>query len=139
MISERDVIKVCMPFPNDTSGLALLKHYYICNQNNNNNKLLFKCQTQKPNMITKYGRDGFREKFYPIRSNSLVPFRQDTVVDKEQVFNLQNTTVPLIYLSQEKPSNIPISIYGNVVREISGPRSININKAKFVTLNPGCT
>ena len=87
----------------------------------------------------KYGRDRFREKFYPIRSNSLVPFRQDTVVDKEQVFNLQNTTVPLIYLSQEKPSNIPISIYENVVREITRPRSINIDKAEFVTLNPACT
>lgn len=139
MISERDVIKVYMPFPNDISGLALLKHYYICNQNINNDKVLFKCQTQKPNMITKYGIEGFREKFYPIRSNSLVPFRQDTVVDKEQVFNLQNTTVPRIYLSQEKPSNIPNSIYENVVKEISRPRRIDIDKVEFVTLNPDCT
>lgn len=128
-----------MPFPNDISGLALLKHYYICNQNINNDKVLFKCQTQKPNMITKYGIEGFREKFYPIRSNSLVPFRQDTVVDKEQVFNLQNTTVPRIYLSQEKPSNIPNSIYENVVKEISRPRRIDIDKVEFVTLNPDCT
>lgn len=42
-----------MPFPDVNSDLALIRHYYICHSNVQNNKILFKCQTHKATMIAK--------------------------------------------------------------------------------------
>lgn len=137
MIKEQDVIKVYMPFPDISSDLALFKHYYICHENINSNKIFFKCQTSKSNM-RKGGSKRFNEKFYTIRPSSFVPFRHSTVVDKEHVLKLSNTIIPLTCLSPEKPSTIPNSIYGFLVREISTKHLFEINKDIFIELNPDC-
>ncbi|MTB56610.1 hypothetical protein [Streptococcus uberis] len=139
MISEKQVIKVLMPFPNDVSGLALIKHYYICNKNNSNNKLLFKCQTQKANLIGKIGIKKFREQYFPIQASTIVPFEHQTVVDKKQLFSLLNTTISRSYLTNR---DIPDSIYNNIVKEIltdGSPKTIEINKVDFIRLNPECS
>lgn len=139
MIKEQDVIKVYMPYPDIESDLAAYQHYYICNKNINSNKIFFKCQTNKYNMITKYGGwKNFNKKFYTIRTSSFVPFIRDTVVDKEQVLKLSNTIVPLSYLSPEKPSTIPNSIYNLLVSEISTDHPFEIDKDDFIELNPDC-
>lgn len=139
MIKEKDVIKVYMPLPGMDSELARTKHYYICNQNINFSKILFKCQTQKANMITKFGgKENFNKKFCIIRPSSFVPFIRSTVVDKEQVLELLNTTIPLDCLSPEKPHTIPDSVYHTLVSEIKMENFFKINKADFIKLNPLC-
>lgn len=142
MISEKGVIKVLMPFPKANSDLALIKHYYICHSNVQNNKVLFKCQTHKPTMIAKCGGNKkFRENYYLIRAGNQVPFVRNTVVDKKQIFALNDTMIPKKYLSPEKPSNIPGQIYADVVKEIitdSNPTIRTINKEKFLELNTEC-
>ncbi|WP_074566299.1 hypothetical protein [Streptococcus equinus] len=141
MISERDVIKVFMPFPNEDSGLAVKKHYYICDKIESNDKYLFKCQTKKANLIIKNGGiKKFMNNYYIIRPSSFVPFKRETAVDKQKVFKLQDTTVPKSYLSPEKPSEIPISTYKEIITAIRnrGFRYVEIDKPKFVSLNPDC-
>ena len=142
MISEKDVIKILMPFPDINSDLALIKHYYICHSNVQNNKVLFKCQTHKATMIAKCGGNKkFREHYYLIRAGNQVPFVRNTVVDKKQIFALNDTMIPKKYLSPEKPSNIPGQIYADVVKEIitdSNPTIRTINKEKFLELNTEC-
>lgn len=139
MIKEKDVIKVYMPLPEMNSDLARTRHYYICNQNINSSKILFKCQTQKANMITRFGgRKNFNKKFCIIRPSSFVPFIKATVVDKEQVLELLNTKIPLDYLSPQKPHTIPDSVYNTLVGEIKMENFFKINKADFIQLNPLC-
>ena len=142
MISEKDVIKVLMPFPDINSDLALIKHYYIWHSNVQNNKVLFKCQTHKATMIAKCGGNKkFRENYYLIRVGNQVPFIRNTVVDKKQIFALNDTMIPKKYLSPEKPSNIPEQIYGDIVKEIitdSNPPIRVINKEKFIELDTEC-
>ena len=70
-----------------------------------------------------------------------VPFVRNTVVDKKQIFALNDTMIPKKYLSPEKPSNIPEQIYGDIVKEIitdSNPELRTINKEKFIELNDEC-
>ena len=70
-----------------------------------------------------------------------VPFVRNTVVDKKQIFALNDTMIPKKYLSPEKPSNIPEQIYGDIVKEIitdSNPALRTINKEKFIELNTEC-
>ena len=81
-----------MPFPDVNSDLALIKHYYICYSNVQNNKILFKCQNHKATMIAKCGGNKkFRESYFLIRAGDKVPFVRNTVVDKKQIFKLNNT------------------------------------------------
>ena len=131
-----------MPFPDVNSDLALIRHYYICHSNVQNNKILFKCQTHKATMIAKRGGNKqFRENYYLIRAGNHVPFVRNTVVDKKQIFKLNNTMIPKLYLSPEKPSDIPEQIYENIVKEIitdSKPAIRTINKEKFIKLNTEC-
>ena len=142
MISKKDVIKVLMPLPDVNSDLALIRHYYICHSNVQNNKILFKCQTHKATMIAKCGGNKkFRESYFLIRAGDKVPFVRNTVVDKKKIFKLNNTMIPKLYLSPEKPSDIPEQIYENIVKEIitdSKPAIRTINKEKFIKLNTEC-
>ena len=131
-----------MPFPDVNSDLALIRHYYICHSNVQNNKILFKCQTHKATMIAKCGGNKkFRECYFLIRAGDKVPFVRNTVVDKKQIFKLNNTMIPKLYLSPEKPSDIPEQIYEDIVKEIitdSKPAIRTINKEKFIKLNTEC-
>ena len=131
-----------MPFPDVNSDLALIKHYYICYSNVQNNKILFKCQTHKATMIAKCGGNKkFRENSYLIRAGNQVPFVRNTVVDKKQIFALNDTMIPKKYLSPEKPSDIPEQIYEDIVKEIitdSKPAIRTIDKEKFIKLNTEC-
>ena len=131
-----------MPFPDVNSDLALIKHYYICYSNVQNNKILFKCQTHKATMIAKCGGNKkFRESYFLIRAGDKVTFVRNTVVDKKQIFKLNNTMIPKLYLSPEKPSDIPEQIYEDIVKEIitdSKPAIRTIDKEKFIKLNTEC-
>ena len=124
------------------SELALMKHYYICCSNVQNNKQLFKCQSKKPALISRFGIQKFNKDFYTIRTSPLVPFTNDTVVDKNKVFEIQNTTIPVCYLSSSLVKDIPISIYNPIYNQIivnGHPSMIHIQKSQFVSLNPKCT
>ena len=93
-------------------------------------------------MIAKCGGNKkYRENYYLIRAGNQVPFVRNTVVDKKQIFALNDTMIPKKYLSPEKPSNIPGQIYADVVKEIitdSNPTIRTINKEKFLELNTDC-
>lgn len=93
-------------------------------------------------MIAKRGGNKqFRENYYLIRAGNHVPFVRNTVVDKKQIFALNDTMIPKKYLSPEKPSNIPEQIYRDIVKEIitdSNPALRTINKDKFIELNTEC-
>ena len=100
---------------------------------------MFKCQTHKATMIAKCGGNKkFRESYFLIRAGDKVPFVRNTVVDKKQIFKLNNTMIPKLYLSPEKPSDIPEQIYEDIVKEIitdSKPAIRTINKEKFIKLH----
>ena len=141
MISERDVIKVCMPYPKISSVLALEEHYYICCSNVQNNKILFKCQSKTAALISRIGVKKYNQDFCTIRNSTLVPFTNDTAVDKNKIFDIQNTLIPLCYLSSPQVKSIPISIYNPIYNQImhtGSPRTIHILKSQFVSLNPEC-
>ena len=93
-------------------------------------------------MIAKCGGNKkFREHYYLIRAGNQVPFVRNTVVDKKQIFALNDTVIPKKYLSPEKPSNIPEQMYGDIVKEIitdSNSPIRAINKEKFIELNTDC-
>ena len=90
-------------------------------------------------MIAKCGGNKkFRENYYLIRAGNQVPFIRNTVVDKKQIFALNDTMISKKYLSPEKTSNIPGQIYADVVKEIStdsNPTIRTINTEKFIELN----
>lgn len=140
MISERDVIKVYLPFPNVDAQLAKQKHYYICNLNNLRKKHLFKCQRFKPSMLSRGIKD-FGDSYYRVNASPAQPFKQDTVIDKKKVFQLLDTIIPLEFLNPETPKKLPEVTYNSLTTAIqsSSPQIVSIDKKIFIELNQGCS
>lgn len=53
MISEKDVIRMRIPFPTVSSQLALKAHMYICGKESAPHYGFIKCQTLKPYMLNR--------------------------------------------------------------------------------------
>lgn len=96
MISKSDVIRMRVPFPNISSGLAVKAHMYICIEGGLKKKFI-KCQTFKPS----HALSGRPPKYYiqepadPSRN----PFQNTTTIDCDKEFCVNDVEISLDLLT----------------------------------------
>ncbi|EPH65608.1 hypothetical protein [Enterococcus casseliflavus] len=95
MISERDVVKLKIAFPDISSTLAMQKHMYICVLKNPSCKKLVKCQTYKPLVHSDLSKPPYKyivERKNPTRN----PFdKPQTLIDLDKIFVVSGISLPL--------------------------------------------
>lgn len=85
MIKEKDVLRMKVPFPNISSGLAVQSHMYICSKSNGNSFGFVKVQTLKPYMINSDIIQHYvDEKANPMRN----PFRHSSRIDCDKFIHV---------------------------------------------------
>lgn len=83
MIERRDVVRLKVPFPDISSGLAVRSHMYICRQVENSVHSFVKCQSLKPWMLTSSIFQHYWDEQPDISRN---PFQHETRIDCDKEF-----------------------------------------------------
>lgn len=87
LISPKDVIRMKVPFPNMTSGLAVLAHMYICKTVKGQYHEFIKCQTLKPYMLQSRHQVQPMTHFHDEQPDiSRNPFSKPTRIDCDKIF-----------------------------------------------------
>lgn len=83
MIKRNDVIRIKVPFPGLTSGLAKKAHMYICREADGPTHRFVKCQTLKPQMLTSNLMRHYWDEAPDLTRN---PFTRTTRIDCDKDF-----------------------------------------------------
>ncbi|MBD3949638.1 hypothetical protein I4Q36_07135 [Tuanshanicoccus lijuaniae] len=134
MISEMDVVKLKMPYPNISSGLAVKAHMYICKRPGENKETL-KIQSVK----NKHRINGYPCSNYYVLSGSSVdnPCARDSFVDLDKQFIINNIMIPRTLLARSALSK---SCYYDIIQNIhrSTLQTIMISASDFLRVNTAC-
>lgn len=134
MISPGDVIRMKVPYPNISAGLAVSAHMYICREAEGDNYEYIKCQTLKPKML---GSSLFRHFVDEAPDISRNPFQRTTRIDCDKVF----TTNSFCYDDGMKTTARPdvcSELFSKILKELEadGYEEIKMNVDELTGLNP---
>lgn len=135
LINRKDVIRMFVPFPSITSGLATASHMYICRNHAGNEYEYIKCQTLKPYMLVNCTMTHYHDEKPDISRN---PFLRATRIDCDKLF----LTHTVSYNDRMKTTSRPDvcdDVLQKVERELmtDGFADIHINETELKTLNNG--
>lgn len=133
MISERNVIRMRIPFPTINDKLAAQSHMYICNKSLGRNHEFVKCQTLKPYMLQNNTMVHYWDEKPDITRN---PFTKPTRIDCDKIF----FTLQVIYERQLLTTlrdDVIDDVMMNVRRELSlGETQVHgLNEKELVLIN----
>lgn len=134
MIRQKDVIRMKVPFPTVSAGLAVQAHMYICGQDSAPNYGFIKCQTLKPHMLTSTLVKHYIDEPADISRN---PFARTSRIDCDKFF----VTTSVCYddgLKTPSRPDVCQELYDAVKRELikDGYNTIAVNETELVSLNP---
>lgn len=133
MINRKDVIRLTIPFPDMSSGLAVKAHMYICRENNRNDVKLIKCQSLKPYMLYKHDIQHYWDESADINRN---PFSHTTRIDCDKEF----VTHHVGYQDRLKTTSRP-DVCDDVIRHVEdelekdGYQQIEMDEDDLLLLN----
>ncbi|MGH1286529.1 hypothetical protein [Bacillus toyonensis] len=133
MISVKDVVRMKIPFPNISSTLARQAHMYICLQDGAE-KLMVKCQTQKPkHLITNRPPFRYISETPDISRN---PFTATTLIDCDKAFSVDNVSIDVQLLATNR-RDICDTLLTIINHEIAHPECGNeiIDANDLINLN----
>ncbi|WP_225750362.1 hypothetical protein [Streptococcus sp. Marseille-Q4154] len=133
MISEKDVVRMKVPYPSISDGMAVASHMYICHKHSGTEYEYIKCQTLKPYMLTRNPMVHYHDEQPDISRN---PFTRPTRIDCDKLF----LTTTVHYDDRLKTSNRPDvceDLFRSVRVELlkDGYSDININEIELKNLN----
>ena len=133
MINAKDVVRMKVPYPSISDGMAVASHMYICHRRSDKDYEYIKCQTLKPYMFSKNPMVHYYDEQPDISRN---PFTRPTRIDCDKLF--RTTTVH--YNDELKTSNRPDvceDLFRAVQEELlkAGYSDININEVELKNLN----
>lgn len=133
MIKEKDVIRMKVPFPTISSGLAVQAHMYICGQDSAPDYGFIKCQTLKPKMLGSTTLSHYIDEPADISRN---PFSRTSRIDCDKFF----VTASVRYDDGLKTTTRPDvcqNLYDAVKTELiaDGYHTISIDEDELISLN----
>lgn len=133
MISKRDVIRMKVPYPSVSSGLAVSAHMYICKSADVSQREFVKCQTLKPYMLSNNFLTHYCDEQPDINRN---PFRTLTRIDCDKLFQSKSVKYDLRLRTDSRP-DICQELYNDVMKELDadGYESISMNETELLGLN----
>lgn len=133
LIREKDVIRMKVPFPTISAGLAVQAHMYICGHDSAPDYGFMKCQTLKPQML---GSAKFRHYIDEPADISRNPFSRTSRIDCDKFFVTESVRYDDGLKTTSRP-DVCQDLYDDVKRELAadGYHTININEEELVSLN----
>lgn len=129
MIKKQEVINLKLPFPNIDSGLARIRHMYICKENTLSYSFV-KSQTLKPNTL-RHVRNYLIEQ-PDINRN---PFSKTTLIDLEKEFHINKS----ISISRDalcrRRGDICDELFTEILEKIDNPSHESFDDASVLCLN----
>ena len=89
MISEKDVIRMKVPFPDINADLAVKSHMYICRCDSAPDYGFVKCQSFKPSMI---GNVNMTHYICEPADSTRNPFEHESLIDCDKFFVTKSVT-----------------------------------------------
>lgn len=134
MISEKDVVRMKVPYPSISDGLALSSHMYICKTVNSTIREFVKCQTLKPYMLTNNTMQHYCDEQPDITRN---PFRRVTRIDCDKLFATSSVRYDL-GLRTDSRTDVCQALYDVVVKELEedGYTRVGVNETELMSINP---
>lgn len=133
MIKEKDVIRMKVPFPSISAGLALQAHMYICGKDTAPDYGFIKCQTLKPQMLGSNVIAHFVDEPANITRN---PFGRTSRIDCDKFFVTSSVRYDDGLKTTSRP-DVCQELYDDVRCELEtdGYMTVPINEDELVTLN----
>ncbi len=133
MINQKDVIRMKVPYPSITDGMAMTSHMYICRTQSDTDYEYVKCQTLKPYMLINNPMQHYHDEQPDLARN---PFTRTTRIDCDKLFSTHTVT----YDDQMRTTNRPDvcdDLFAKMELELltDGYQNININEDKLKILN----
>ncbi|MFL2124079.1 hypothetical protein ACEN4K_03885 [Marinilactibacillus psychrotolerans] len=133
MTKIKDVVRLKMPFPNISAGLAVKPHMYLCIQEGKNKRML-SCQTSKPKLLAED-----MPPFVYIEENidsTRNPFTRKTLIACDYYFPLDDIHVDSSLLATVR-RNVCQELYDNVITKIKHDkfREQPVSKKHLLKLN----
>lgn len=134
MINKKDVIRMKVPYPSVSGGLALNPHMYICKTALGTMHEFIKCQTLKPYMLINNVMLHYWDEQPDINRN---PFKKVTRIDCDKLFVTNTVKYDLKLRTHSRP-DVCKELYDRVIRELEadGYKKIRIDEDKLSKLNP---
>lgn len=135
MISERNVIRMKVPYPSISSDLAVQAHMYVCRTSTHPKYSFVKCQTLKPYMLVANPTKHFIDEQPDSNRN---PFSRTTRIDCDKLFSTEKVNYSDALLTTRR-CDICQELYDNIITELEtdGWTDVPINnEAELIRLNP---
>jgi hypothetical protein len=133
LIKEKDVIRMKVPFPSVSAGLALQSHMYICGKDTEPDYGFIKCQTLKPYML---GSNIIIHYVDETPNLSRNPFGRTSRIDCDKFFITSSVRYDDGLKTTSRP-DVCQELYDDVKYELEtdGYKTIPINENELVALN----
>lgn len=134
LISQKNVIRMKVPFPSISDRLAVQAHMYICGEKELSLCGFVKCQTLKPYMLE---NELFSHYVDETADASRNPFLRTTRIDCDKLFVTNSVRYDIAMLTPLRP-DVCVDLYETVMYELEkdGYEEININETELVSINP---
>ena len=135
MISERNVIRMKVPYPSISSRLAVQAHMYICRRSEHPSYAFVKCQTLKPYMIIENPIRHFIDEPADLARN---PFTRTTRIDCDKLFTTESVNYSEKLIAPRR-CDVCQELYHKVVLELEKDGWDDVafeDEQKLTELNP---
>lgn len=134
MINQKTVIRMKVPYPSTTDGMAMASHMYICRAHSGTTYEYIKCQTLKPYMLIDNPMRHYHDEAPNLSRN---PFTRTTRIDCDKIFS----TYTVVYDDRLKTTSRPDvcdDLFNKVENELvtDGFHNINVNETELKSINP---
>lgn len=133
LIDRKNVIRMKVPYPDIESGLAAIRHMYICKDANDPHYGFIKCQTLKPYMLNKNPMQHYVDEQPDISRN---PFERLTRIDCDKLFTTDTVRYHHRMLTNNR-TDVCQDLYDEVVNVLmeDGHQTVRINEDELLELN----
>lgn len=130
MINKKDVVSLCMPYPDATSRLALRRHMYVCMEQNGDEIILAKVQTDTP--VARRSMNNYVAEYADINHN---PFKHESLIDCDKLFRIKGCTIDDKMITRRR-RDISDDLYNRIKETNPDKRIEDIDIGLLKQLNP---
>lgn len=133
MIKPKDVIRMKVPYPSISDGMAMKSHMYICRTQFGTNYEYIKCQTLKPYMLINNPISRYHDEKPDLTRN---PFAKPTRIDCDKIFSTYIVSYDERLKTGSRP-DVCDDLFSIIENELllGGYSNIKLNETELKRLN----
>ena len=132
MIKPKDVIRMKVPYPSISDGMAMKSHMYICRSQSGTNYEYIKCQTLKPYMLINNPINRYHDEQPDLTRN---PFAKLTRIDCDKIFSTYTVSYDERLKTESRP-DVCDDLFSIIENELllDGYSNIKLNETELKSL-----